>query len=265
MPELPDVEVYRRRWQSKGLHKRVRKVHLDAGAMLEGVSRTEMEKRLSGAEFGSTRRHGKHLFVEIANDGWLHLHFGMTGNLMVYRNEEYEPDHPRMRLDFIRDEHLVFEDLRRFGRLGFVEDVDEFVREAGLGIDPLSPDFDLATFRDRLADRRGAIKSVLMNQKVIAGLGNIYVDEVLFQARLHPESDVRRLKRSTIADLHRAIRDVLHRAIDAGADVDEMPSHYLLASREKDGSCPRCGRKLKRAKVAGRTTYYCPHDQRRKQ
>jgi formamidopyrimidine-DNA glycosylase len=109
---------------------------------------------------------------------------------------------------------------------------------------------------------RGAVKAILLNQQLIAGIGNIYADEILFHVRIHPVTQAPALKEKTVTRLFRASQDILKRAIETKANADLMPKSWLLPRRGKGGKCPRCGRKLKSAKVAGRTAWFCVHCQR---
>ena len=122
---------------------------------------------------------------------------------------------------------------------------------------------DLAEFKKMFTKHRGAVKSILMNQKLIAGIGNIYADEILFHARMHPSAEIADLDDKALAKLFRAMRYILEKAIETKADVDRMPKSWLLPHRGKGGKCPRCGRELKSSKIGGRTAWFCPHCQRR--
>src|SRR5437763_16939247 len=124
-------------------------------------------------------------------------------------------------------------------------------------------DVDVAKFKKVLGKRRGAVKSVLMNQKLIAGIGNIYADEILFRARIHPATESGRVGETTVGRLFRATCYILQKAIEAKADADRMPKSWLLPHRGKGGKCPRCGRELKSATIGGRTAWFCPHCQKR--
>jgi formamidopyrimidine-DNA glycosylase len=262
MPELPDVQVFKEYLDSTALHQRIRDVDVSADGMLENVSTRTVKSRLKGHELASTRRHGKNLFVRVTDDGWLRLHFGMTGELKYFKDDEETPEHVRIRLDFSNGYHLAYVNVRKFGEIGMVDDVGSYVDEQGLGPDAL--DLDLDGFRATLKGRRGAIKSTLMNQDVIAGIGNVYADEMLFAAGVDPRARTEKLGEDTLRDLHRAMGKVLRRAIGARVDVEKFPRSFLLPQRGAGGQCPRCGNELKRTKVSGRTTYYCPRDQKRR-
>jgi formamidopyrimidine-DNA glycosylase len=244
------------------LHERIIGVDVRSAYVLKGVSGHELARRLKGRRFESSRRHGKHLFVRADGDLWLRLHFGMTGSLRYFKDQEKAARHTRVLFVFANAHCLAFEDQRKFGEIGLVEDVDKYLRKRGLGPDAL--DMSLSQFRKLLRTHRGAVKSILLNQKVIAGIGNIYADEILFHARMHPATEIGRLGEKTVGKLFRATRYILKKAIDAKADVDLMPKSWLLPHRSKGGKCPRCGRELKSATIGGRTAWFCAHCQKRR-
>jgi formamidopyrimidine-DNA glycosylase len=254
------VQVFKEYLDSTALHQRIRDVDMSAEGMLKDTSARSIKSRLKGHELRSTRRHGKHLFVSVAGGGWLRLHFGMSGDLKYFKDDEQRPKHERLRLDFSNGCHLSYIDVRKFGEIGWVDDVEAFVTKRGLGPDALA--LDLNGFRDALLGRRGAIKNALMDQSVVAGIGNIYADEILFAARIDPTAPTESLGEKRIRDLHRVIRRVLEQAIRAHVDAERSPRSFLLSERFDGGECPRCGRKLQRIKIGGRTTYYCSHDQK---
>jgi formamidopyrimidine-DNA glycosylase len=262
MPELPDVQVFQQYLDSNALRQRIRDVELSAAGMLAGVSGKTLRTKLIRRELVATRRHGKNLFVRLAGDGWLFLHFGMTGALKYFGDAERPPEFTRLRLDFANGHHLAYVNMRKLGKIGLVDDVDAFIAEQKLGPDAL--DLDLAGFRRALAGRRGKIKATLMDQTVMAGIGNIYADEVLFAAGVDPRARTERLASATVRELHKAMRAVLAKAIEAGADVDNLPRSFLLPHRARGGRCPKCGRMLRQIKLGGRTTYLCPRHQRKK-
>jgi len=261
MPELPDVESFKRYLDATSLHQRIAHVDVLSAYVLKGISARELAHRLKGRCFESSRRHGKHLFVRTDGDVWLRLHFGMTGSLRYFKDEEKAPPHTRVLFIFARDYRLAFDDQRKFGEVGLIKNVDEFLKKRVLGPDAL--DVDLVEFKKMFTKHRGAVKSILMNQKLIAGIGNIYADEILFRARMHPAAEIADLDDKALAKLFRAMRYILEKAIETKADVDRMPKLWLLPHRGKGGKCPRCGRKLKSSKIGGRTAWFCPHCQRR--
>jgi formamidopyrimidine-DNA glycosylase len=261
MPELPDVETFKRYLNATSLHQRISSVDVRSTYVLKGVSAHELARRLKGRSFESSRRHGKHLFVRADADLWLRLHFGMTGSLQYFKHEEQTPKHTRVLFVFRNAYRLAFEDQRKFGEIGLIEDVNEFLKKRALGPDAL--DITLLQFREILGKHRGAVKTILLNQKLIAGIGNIYADEILFRARIHPATQVSALKEKTVAKLFRAARYILKKAIEAKADVNLMPKSWLMPHRGKGGKCPRCGRELKSATIGGRTAWFCTQCQKR--
>ena len=262
MPELPDVETFKRYLDATSLHQRINDVDVQSAGLLKGVSGREFARRLKRRRFESSCRYGKHLFVRVDGDVWLRLHFGMTGFLRYFKGEEKAPPHTRVLFVFEKDHRLAFDDQRKFGEIGLIKDVDEFLKKRSLGPDAL--DVDFSGFKEMLGRHRGAVKSILMNQKLIAGIGNIYADEILFHAHIHPATETARLNDKTLRQLFRAMRHVLQKAIEYRADVDRMPKSWFLPHREKGGKCPRCGRELKSSRIGGRTAWFCTYCQARR-
>src|SRR5205809_4648750 len=261
MPELPDVETFKRYLDATSLHQRISGVDVQSPYVLKGVSARALARELTSRCFESSRRHGKHLFVRANGDLWLRLHFGMTGSLQYFKRDEQAPRHTRVLFVFANGHRLAFEDQRKFGEIGLIEGVNEFLKKRALGRDAL--DISLPQFKEIFGKHRGAVKTILLNQKLIAGIGNIYADEILFRARIHPATQVSSLSGKTVTKLFRATRYILKRAIEANADVALMPKSWLLPHRGRGGKCPRCGRKLRSATIGGRTAWFCADCQKR--
>jgi formamidopyrimidine-DNA glycosylase len=262
MPELPDVAGFKTYLDATALHQRIERTSIRDRRLTRGASPSAIARRLKGRALDETDRHGKFLFARTGDAGWLVLHFGMTGQLHYYHDDADEPDFARMVLDFANGRHLAYINQRRLGRIDFADDPDAFAEAEGLGPDALADDLDRAAFVERLAGRRGMIKPALMNQKVIAGIGNVYSDEILFQAGVHPETRVKELSERSLGDLFRVTRRVLRIASERLADVDRFPRGYLLPRRGEGEPCPRCGHALEKVTVSGRTAIFCPHQQR---
>ena len=261
MPELPDVEIFKRYLDATSLHQRISDVDVRNAYILKDVTARELARGLKGRRFESSRRHGKHLFVRVDGEVWLRLHFGMTGSLEYFKHDRQAPQHTRVFFVFANNHRLAFDDQRQFGQIGLLKDVDEFLKKRALGPDALQ--IELGEFRKILGKHRGAVKSILMNQQIIAGIGNIYADEILFRVRMHPATEISRLDDKTLAKLFKATCYVLGKAIAAKADTNQMPQSWLLPHRGKGRNCPRCGTRLKSATIGGRTAWFCPHCQKR--
>jgi len=259
MPELPDVEGFRRYWSATALHQAIVSVEVRAPGLLEGVSEAAMNRRLVDRAFASAHRHGKWLFVEVTRDGYLALHFGMTGGLAYFKAPAEAHRHARMVLDFDTGYRLAYIAARKLGHLALADDIAAFCRKRGLGPDALRIGRD--SFVEQLGRRRGRIKTALMGQDLVAGLGNVWVDEALFQSGIHPETPCHRLPRRTLERLYRVMRRVLRVGIREAIQGGGFPSGYLRGHRTEGEPCPRCGMPLRRLRINQRSTYYCPRCQ----
>lgn len=262
MPELPDVEVLKRYLDSTSLHKKIEDVDLKETQMLEGIGKKKFESGLKGRKFTLTRRHGKYLLVELDDENWLEMHFGMTGDLKYFKDLDDQPEYTQLLFHFDNGYYLGYKMTRKLGTLSILDDADEFIQEKELGPDPLEKGFDFETFKQALKGRRGMAKSTLMNQEVLAGLGNVYTDEILFQARIHPKAKVNDLDDQDLRKLYDCMKEVLETAIDHQAKPDTFPKTYIIPKREEGQTCPGCKGEVRRIKVSGRSGYYCPECQK---
>lgn len=260
MPELPDVEVFKGYLDATALHQEIEKVQVHDARVLSDLTQQALQKRLVGRELEKTRRHGKHLFVKAGDKGWLRLHFGMTGFLRYFKRADKEPGHVAMTIAFANGFRLVFDNHRRLGQVGWIESPQMFVREEGLGPDALN-DLNGDRFREVMSDRRGYVKSALMNQQIIAGIGNVYSDEILFQARIAPRTRVEKMDANRLGRLFEALQAVLRTAIRSKADPEKFPRGFLIVHRGEQGRCPRCGGRIEEVAVAGRNGYACSNCQ----
>jgi formamidopyrimidine-DNA glycosylase len=260
MPELPDVETFRRYFDATSLHKAIAGVQVKAERVLSGLTPADLQKGLINDQFRSSKRVGKYLFGEL-KASWMVFHFGMTGSFQYFKDPEDEPDHTAVLIRFENGYHLAYIDIRKFGLIALTERVDTFIREKNLGPDALSIRED--AFVELLRGRRGSVKAALMDQSLISGIGNIYADEILFQAGIHPENGIDSLAETELHHLYVTLKGVLEAAIEAGAEIEKLPDTYIIPNREKGGICPRCGQPLHTIKVGGRTTYFCPNEQKK--
>lgn len=262
MPELPDVELFKRLVEQHCMGCVIAKAVVADPGSLDGSSPTALQERLKGERLRSCRRHGKVLFIEVASAGALTMHFGTNGSLAYLVRDQQEPPYVRLWLDFADGDRLAYVNPRRIGHVQLVQSSDAFIAGAGLGPDALDPSFDAAAFAAALGERKQAIKSILMDQTRMAGIGNIYADEILFQAKLHPATSANALDTSATRRLFEAVKSVLQTAIDCGAGAenftDRLPKGFLIPERHAGGRCPRCGTALQADKRGGRTGYFCP-------
>jgi len=265
VPELPDVEGFKRMLTKSALRKTIAQVVVSDARILGKLSAKRFAARLRGARLVEVRRHGKYLMAMLDRGGWLTLHFGMTGALQSVGKSGGEPPFTRVRLDFASDGSLAYINKRMIGRVGLADDASDFVAAERLGPDALDRRFDFEAFGASLRDLKRDVKSVLMDQQIVAGIGNIYSDEILFQARIDPATRIDELAPSQLKRLFVQMRKVLKTAVSRGAGseqfVDRMPRGSLLPQRKKGGHCPRCRSSLRICKLGSRTAYCCPRCQ----
>lgn len=244
----------RRFVQRNLLNSKVVQVEVLDPRMLQEIAPEILESKLQYKEVLGTGRHGKNLLL-CFEDGALHIHLGMSGNISFSDDVDLHSAHERLRLSM---DHgvVILDDPRRFGRFGWVRDMEQLISKKRLGPDALSVSEE--EFVRKLEGRKGALKPTLLDQSVIAGLGNLYVDEVLFQELLHPATNTNKLCRNDMADLGKRIRKVLEASISVRTDFADLPCGYLLRDRREGAPCPRCGKGLESMRIGGRTTIVCP-------
>lgn len=258
MPELPEVETFRDYLESTSMGQAIERVSVLSPEILEGIKAPQLRSRLEGRRFRSTGRHGKYLLVQLDSGERLSLHFGMTGCLQHLEEGEETPPYARLMFDFDSGSRLAFICQRKLGRVSLLGRGESIGTAKRLGPDALDMDFE--AFRTALQRRTAVLKSALMNQKLIAGIGNLYSDEILFQAGIHPQTRVAQLDEEALERLFEKTREVLRTAVDLHADFEKFPGHYLIPHRGRGGECPEGG-ELRRTKISGRTSYYCPRCQ----
>lgn len=270
MPELPEVQTVATHLDSRLRGAVVESVRLFRRDIVKGSPRS-LQRALLSKTLRRVRRHGKRIICELAPDTELNFHLGMTGNILVVRRDAPLLDHTHLRVRFAgRLDELRFRDPRRFGGvwLGNGRGLCDGRFSSVLGPDAL--EVRLPEFR-RMLERRRQIKALLLDQQVIAGLGNIYCDESLFRARIHPLTPASRLDPAEVSRLLRCIRSVLKQAIAAGGsslrdyrNADGEPGWFQIRHRvyDREGEpCRRCGAVIERVAVASRSSWFCPHCQ----
>ena len=259
MPELPEVEMVRRYLEATVLHQTIQAAEVKDERILVKVSATEFEEALAGKQFHCALRHGKRLFLELHDSLWLALHLGLTGSLIYLESGAKEPRHTRLLILLENGHLLAFDDPRIFGEVGLAKSPEAFLVERKIGPDALQ--LDQEGFLKIMSGRKGLIKTALLNQGLIAGLGNLYADEALFQAGVCPKT--RGLDDVQLIALFSSIQEVLKVALSAHADLEKLPASYLLPHRHPGGTCPRDGALLRHEKIGSRTSYFCPEHQKK--
>lgn len=266
MPELPDVTTFSRR-AARCVGRAVARVDVPDPGILKGIAPRTLQRRLKGSRITAARRYGKHLFLELSEVGVLEMHFGTNGSLHVLPAPEANPPYVRFSLVLDDGERIAYVNPRRIGDVQLVKDVASFAAAAKLGPDALDRHFDAHALAERVAGRKRDIKSMLMDQRLLAGIGNIYSDEILFQAGIHPDTRGDALRHDDILRLFEKMKQVLGTAIacEAGSEAGtaRLPDHFLIHERHRGGHCPHCGATLVQTRRAGRTGYHCPHCQPR--
>ncbi len=271
MPELPEVETVVRDLRAHGLEGAVIRSVAVRWPRTVGGAPEAFARALAGRTVARLSRRAKYIVAELDSGCRLLIHLRMTGKLRFAQPGERPGAHDHVVIDLSDGRRLIFNDTRKFGRLRLVPygAADPL---AALGPEPLDPSFAFETLRARLRGRQRLLKPLLLDQTVIAGLGNIYVDEALWHARLHPRRCADTLTPAEVRRLHAAIRAVLQRAVDNGGTSlgDGEANFYSVAGRRgrhadelsvfrRDGEpCPRCGAALARLVVGQRGTHICP-------
>ena len=256
MPELPDVEGFRRELADRLPGRRIRHVKVHDPGILRNTNAHMLGRRLAGRRFDAPRRHGKWLILP--TDGpTLLVHSGMTGHPYYAANRSEPEKYERLVVSLDRGE-LRYTDLRKLRGVWLAGDDD--VADV---IGPQGPDalgLGLRQFRASLSGRRGRLKPTLMDQSVIAGLGNLLTDEICWRARLHPSHRVADVDADELKRLHAAMTGVLRTAV-RHRRVPGLPRWLTGARDEPDPSCPRCGTRLGQGQIGGRTSMWCPRCQ----
>jgi formamidopyrimidine-DNA glycosylase len=262
MPELPDVEIFKQLVEQNCLGRIIARVDVADPGIVEGVSIADLHRRLRGSGVRGCRRYGKHLIIDCGDAGSLAMHFGTNGSLRLIADAQPDLPYVRLTLVFQGGDRLAYINPRRIGCVRLVDSAAAFIAGADLGPDALDRAWDEAAFSALLAARSQPIKTVLMDQSRVAGIGNIYSDEILFQAGLHPGIVAATLDRDGSRRLFQVMRSVLRTAIECGAGAegftDKLPKDFLLPERHAGGRCPRCGGAIEAVRRGGRSGYFCP-------
>jgi formamidopyrimidine-DNA glycosylase len=277
MPELPEVETIRRDVEKAFVNHRIKQVDVTGTRSIRRHgNRRDFISKLEGRKLAAARRRGKYLLLHLDGGDVLVVHLGMSGQLLQSSPKDPLPKHTHVVLTFAGAPQLRFVDPRTFGEL-FVTAADELEEEvpelAHLGFDPLDEQMSWVRFGERMTTRKAKLKPLLMDQRFIAGIGNLYADEILFTAGLRHDRNSDSLTAQEIRRLYRAIVEVLQDAIkhrgssladeqyrDLFGEVGEFQHLHNVYDREGQ-ACPRCRGVIVRTKANGRSAFYCPRCQ----
>lgn len=258
MPELPDVEGFRGVFESCAKGRAIRHVEVRDAGVLHGISARGMREALEGRRFTAAERRGKWLLARTGGPT-LMLHFGMTGSLVCAGPGDEPAAHDRVLFTLGGGRQLRFRDQRKLQGLWLAYDESDVERLlGGQGPDALAVGRD--EFGAALAARRGSLKTALTDQSTVAGLGNLLADEILWRARLRPAGRTSALTAADRDRLYTAMRGTLRSAVAAGR-VPPRDSWLTGRRDDPDPTCPRCGGPLRRTRMAGRGTVWCPRCQ----
>ncbi len=261
MPELPEVQTTVDKFKRRLTGRRIRGFKASWPRQVS-PSIAQVRRAVVGRKIRRLSRRGKRIILQLDNGSCLTIHLGMSGRLEWGTGPGEVPSHLRAEILLDKNFRLLFCDARKFGKIKHVANLEQAAEN--LGFEPLDQTFSADALYRTLTSRARQLKPLLLDQSVVAGLGNIYVDESLFRARLHPLMSSNRLTREQVKRLHAAIRAVLRRAIQlSGTSFDwaypggRMQTRLRVYGR-KGQPCPRCRRPIRRILVGQRSTHFCP-------
>ncbi len=268
MPELPEVETIRRQLKKYYLGERITEVTVYTPVLLQNITSRQLQENVRGTTIRDIRRRGK-LLIFVLDTHWLVFHLGMSGIFLRHAAQSRQPRHIHLMFDLTSEKRLFYQDVRKFGKIWFYSHPVPFHH---LGIEPLSKDFTLNNLKKLLHLKRMNIKRFLMEQSIIAGIGNIYANEILFRARISPERMTRSLAEEEVRRLYKAVPLVLRRAVDRlgttyrayrTVEGESGENQNFLNVYQQDGKpCRRCGTRIQKIVIGNRSTFYCPLCQR---
>ena len=270
MPELPEVETIRRSLLPRVTGRKIEQVEVRERRLRRPIA-ADFEQRLAGRRIEDIARRGKYLLFALDAGEWLVVHLGMSGSLEVKPAADGTAPHDHVTLHLDRGGVVVFNDPRRFGLMHIV-DAAGLARATNTGPDPIAEEWSGERLHALVRGRQRPIKNILMDQTLIAGIGNIYANEILHLARIRPRRRGHTLRRREVDALVGAMRTVLLDAVRLGGssisdfrDGDGKPGYFQLHFRvyDRDGQpCHNCGTAIRRIVLVGRSSFYCPVCQR---
>jgi len=280
MPELPEVETIRRDLQEKIKDKQIKDVIVNISKIIKKPSLEEFIAKVNDKKIKEIDRRGKYIIIHLDSRNKLIVHLGMTG-LLIYpydnkiAEKEINPKHNHLVFTFTDNTQLVFNDVRRFGKVYLISNINEIETLSKLGVEPLEDYFTEEVFIQILNKKKNSkIKSFLMKQEFIVGLGNIYANEVLYRSNIHPLRPVSSLNKKEIENLYQQIKMVLGEAVklrgstvadEAYRDTDGEKGKFakkLQVYARKGEPCIKCGHSIEVLRIEGRSSFICPQCQK---
>lgn len=294
MPELPEVQTIVEDLKKKIIARKIIGVWLDAPKIIKNKKPDELKKEIKGLKIIDIQRRGKNILINLTNDYLLLVHQKMTGHLLIGKwlikrvsgrkfqavsllnGPLREKVNNYIHLIFYFDDgrQMALSDLRKFAKVVFglkkeIENLPELIK---LGPEPLEKSFDFSIFQSVISSKNGKIKQVLMNQEVIAGIGNIYSDEILWQAKIHPFRIAGKLKNKELKNIYSAMKNILKKAVKLrGTSISDFRdtagktggyADIRKVYKKEGDKCLRCATAIKRVKIGGRSAHYCPKCQK---
>jgi formamidopyrimidine-DNA glycosylase len=275
MPELPEVEHVVRALRPVVVGRRILAAELKLKRIAPDISRPAFDRQLRNSLITAVGRRGKYILFELESGRVLTTHLRMTGKFVALTMDDNLPPYAHVVFHLDDERRLVFCDMRQFGRMRLIVDSQRLPKElVMLAPEPLSDDFTEEYFLETLSRSKRSLKQLLLDQTRILGLGNIYAVEALFLAGVNPMKAAYRLSKPRARKLYVSVREVLREAIDAGSTLRidladgngsyfETPERFWRVYEREGEPCVRCGTKIKRVVHGGRSTYFCPHCQKR--
>ena len=272
MPELPEVETVRKGLIKKVKGKKILSCKVLWNGIIEYPSKEEFIKNISNQTINDITRRGKFLMF-ILDDYYLISHLRMEGKYFIKKESDPLSTHDHVIFKLDTNEELRYNDTRKFGKMHLVKK-DELDKTpiSKLGLEPWDDNLNIKYLKDKL-NKKKAIKTLLLDQSIITGIGNIYADEILFLSKIHPETEGSKLTNKNLQDIIDNTRNILSKAIELGGttihtytSVDGITGRFqqeLLVHGKKDNPCPNCNKKIEKIVVNTRGTYYCPYCQKK--
>jgi len=282
MPELPEVETIRSDLSAQIVGKKITGLIINSPKTINRSPAT-FKKDVIGKKIISISRLGKLLIIELSTDTFILIHLKMTGQLIFRQKNKIIPGghsqsgmdidnlpnkHTRLIFNFSDHSQLFFNDLRRFGFVKLADQKSKDKEKSKYGLDVFSPEFGLPFFKTLIKNKKTKLKSFLLNQKFISGIGNIYADEICFASRVRPDRPLNSLSPSEVKKIFSTTKKIIKQAVakrgttfnnyrDGEGQTGNF-SHYLKVYKKNGQSCPRCGSTIKRIKISSRSTHFCP-------